>query len=96
MDYLFSRGRIGMFGTKSFLDDPVLGRLELRPGVFRETYLKVVDQIGGSTQIGLHKDAFIEGNLGALFRRGGSNRPGGTVRFVQPLNATGRSRLKRA
>ncbi|MFB3776716.1 MAG: PKD domain-containing protein [Bryobacteraceae bacterium] len=87
MDYLFGRGRIGMFGTKSFLDEPVLRRLEIRPGVFRESYLKVVDQIGGSTQIGLHKDAFIEGNLGALFRQGGSNRPGGTVRFVQPINS---------
>jgi uncharacterized cupredoxin-like copper-binding protein len=86
MDYLFKRGRIGVFGTKSFLDEPVLRRLQIRPGVFREDYLKVVDQIGGSTQIGLHKDAFIEGNFGALFRQGGSNRPGGTVRFVQPLN----------
>ena len=86
MDYLFKRGRIGAFGTKAFLDEPVLRRLELRPGVFQEDYLRVVDQIGGSTQIGLYKDAFIEGNLAALFRRGGSNRPGGTVRFVQPLN----------
>jgi len=87
MDYLFSRGRIGAFGTKSFLDEPVLSRIEIRPGVYRETYLRVVDQLGGSTQIGLYKDSFIEGNMGVLFRRGGSNRPGGTVRFVQPINS---------
>lgn len=86
MDYLFSRGRIGMFGTKAFLDNPVIHRAGLSRNIFEETYLSVVDQIGGSTQIGLHKDSYIEGNLGALFRHGGSNRPGGMVRFVQPIN----------
>ncbi|HSB15253.1 MAG TPA: OmpA family protein [Bryobacteraceae bacterium] len=86
MDYLFSRGRIGMFGTKAFLDNPVIHRAGISRNIFEETYLSVVDQIGGSTQIGLHKDAYIEGNLGALFRKGGSNRPGGMVRFVQPIN----------
>ncbi len=60
--------------------------MALSRNIFRETYLSVVDQVGGSTQIGLYKDAYMEGNLGALFRQGGSNRPGGMVRFVQPLN----------
>jgi hypothetical protein len=87
VDYLFSRGRIGMFGTKAFLDAPVIRRVGLSRNVFDETYLKVVDQIGGSTQIGLHKDSYIEGNFGAMFRQGGSNRPGGMVRFVQPVNS---------
>jgi hypothetical protein len=85
-DYLFKRGRIGMFGTKAFLDNPVINRTGISRNIFEETYLNVVDQIGASTQIGLHKDAYIEGNLGALFRQGGNNRPGGTVRFVQPIN----------
>ncbi len=87
MDYLFYRGRLGVYGTKAFLDDPVVHRLGLTRTLFRETYLSVVDQVGGSAQIALHKDAYMEGNLGALFRRGGSNRPGGTVRFVQPINS---------
>ncbi len=86
IDYLFNRGRIGMFGTKGYLDNKVVGRRVIGPNTFEESYLKVVDQIGGSTQIGLHGDAYIEGNLGALFRRGGNNRPGGTIRFVQPIN----------
>lgn len=86
-DYLFSRGRIGMFGTKGFLDNPVVNRVALSRNIFDETYLRVVDQIGGSTQIGLHDDAYIEGNFGALFRRGGDNKPGGTIRFVQPLSS---------
>jgi len=87
LDYLFKRGRIGAFGTKGFLDNPVLNRITIASSTFEETYLKIVDQIGGSTQIGLYKDSYVEGNLGALFRHGGNNRPGGTVRFVQPLNA---------
>ena len=86
LDYLFNRGRIGMFGTKAYRDDVVLGRTGLSANIFEESYMKVVDQVGVSTQIGLHGDSYIEGNLGALFRRGGSNRPGGMVRFVQPIN----------
>ena len=87
LDYVFSRGRVGAFGTKSFLDEPVIGRVGLGRNLFLETYLNVVDQVGGSTQIGLYKNSYVEGNLGMLFRKGGSNRPGGTVRFVQPLSS---------
>ncbi len=87
LDYVFSRGRIGAFGTKSFLDEPVIRRVGLGRSLFEETYLRVVDQVGGSTQIGLYKNTYVEGNLGVLFRRGGSNRPGGTIRLVQPLNS---------
>ncbi len=87
-DYLFSRGRIGFFGTKGFRDNVVVNRRVLSSNIFEESYLKIVDQIGGSTQVGLRGDSYIEGNLGALFRRGGSNRPGGMVRFVQPINPT--------
>ena len=87
LDYLFNRGRIGMFGTKAYRDDVVLGRNSISTNIFEESYMKVVDQIGASTQIGLHGDSYIEGNLGALFRHGGKNRPGGMVRFVQPINS---------
>ena len=87
LDYVFSRGRLGAFGTKSFLDEPVIRRVGLGRSLFEETYLRVVDQVGGSTQIGLYKNTYVEGNLGMLFRRGGSNRPGGTARLVQPLNS---------
>jgi hypothetical protein len=86
LDYLFKRGRIGAYGTKAFLDNPVVNRLALTRTMMQETYLHVVDQVGGSVQIGLYRDAYIEGNAGALFRQGGSNRPGGTVRLVHPLN----------
>ena len=86
IDYLFKRGRIGAFGTKAFRDNVVIGSKVISTNIFEESYLKVVNQVGGSAQVGLYGDSYIEGNLGALFRRGGSNRPGGTVRFVQPIN----------
>jgi hypothetical protein len=87
LDIVFSRGRVGAFGTKSFLDEPVIRRLALRRNIFEETYLRVVDQVGGSAQIGLFGNTYLEGNFGMLFSRGGDNRPGGTIRFVQPLAA---------
>ncbi len=88
LDYLFRRGRIGLFGTKGFLNEAVINRAYTTASrnILEETYLRVVDQIGGSTQIGLWKNSYVEGNLGAMFRHGGSNRPGGMVRLVQPLN----------
>jgi len=93
-DVLFSRGKFGFFGTKSFLDDSVLGRTPfMNPvtgttlfNVWNEYYLKVVDQVGASAQIALWNDAYVEGNLGALFRPDGGTRPGGTVRLVQPFS----------
>ncbi|MGD0202129.1 MAG: OmpA family protein, partial [Bryobacteraceae bacterium] len=96
-DVLFSRGRIGFFGTKGFLTDAVIGRtpgaLVTLPGgvispnynLWIEYYLRVVDQVGASAQVGLWNNAYIEGNLGALFRSSGGNKPGGTIRFVQPI-----------
>ncbi len=93
-DYLFKQGRIGFFGTKGYLNDRVLARtpVQTQPGlttfnIFDVTSLRVVDQIGGSTSLGLWKTAYMDANFGALFSKGGENRPGGTVRLVQPLNS---------
>jgi len=87
-DYLFSRGRIGMFGTKGYLDNRVISRRPVNPTatIWEESYLKIVDQIGASTTVGAWKDAYFDANFGALFRRGGANRPGGMIRLVQPIN----------
>ena len=86
LDYIFSRGKIGFFGTKGFLDGGVVNRQNLGPTSFLEQYVKVVDQAGGSATAGLWGDAWATANFGAMFRRGGSNRPGGMIRLVQPLN----------
>jgi len=86
VDYLFKRGRLGLFGTKAFLNNAVVNRAPVSPNVFLETYMRAVDQIGGSTSVALWKDTYVEGNLGFLRAYGGGNKPGGMVRFVQPLN----------
>jgi hypothetical protein len=87
IDYLFSRGRIGMFGTKGFKSTAVLNRAQLGPTSWTETYARIVDQIGGSAQVGAWGNAYFEGNLGYLKRHGAeSDRPGGMVRLVQPLS----------
>lgn len=87
-DYLFSRGRIGFFGAKGFKDNGVVSRQQLGPNSWIETYLRIVDQIGGSGQIGLFGSTYLEGNLGYLKRHapGVKDRPGGTIRFVGPLS----------
>ena len=66
LDYIFSRGRLGMFGTKGFLDNAVVNRTQLGPTSYLENYLRIVDQIGGSTQVGLFGNSYVEGNLGYL------------------------------
>ncbi len=85
LDYLFSRGRIGAFGTKGFMREDVLARRALSPNVFEETYLRIVDQAGVSATIGLWGRAYAEGNVGYLSRFGGDDKPGGTFRLVQPI-----------
>lgn len=86
VDYIFKRGRLGLFGTKAFLNNAVVNRAVVSPNVFLETYLRAVDQIGGSTSVALWKDTYVEGNLGFLRAYSGNNKPGGMVRFVQPIN----------
>ncbi|MGC8794525.1 MAG: PKD domain-containing protein, partial [Bryobacteraceae bacterium] len=88
LDYLFSRGRFGMFATKGYLDNRVIARRPVNPTatIWEESYLKIVDQIGASTTLGAWKDAYFDAGFGALFRRGGTNRPGGLIRLVQPIN----------
>jgi hypothetical protein len=94
LDYLFKYGRFGFFGTKGYLNERAIARtpVQIVPGltsfnVFDEHSLRLVDQIGASTSLGLWKDAYMDANFGALFSHAGSNRPGGMVRLVQPINS---------
>jgi hypothetical protein len=86
VDYIFGRGRLGVFGTKAFLNNAVVNRALISPNVFLETYMRAVDQIGGSTSFAVWKDSYIEGNLGFLRAYGNGNKPGGMVRYVHPVN----------
>ena len=85
-DYLFKQGKVGVFGTKSFLDNAVVNRQQITRNILEEKYLRVVDQVGGQATIALGKKAWFEGNLGYLHSRAGNDRPGGTARLVYPLN----------
>ncbi len=87
LDYIFNRGRVGLFGTKSFMDGAVLNRALLRRNVMEESYLDVVDQFGFSTAVAAWGPTYFEGNVGALFREDGGTRPGGMIRYVHPLNS---------
>jgi len=85
-DFLFRRGRIGVFGAKGFLDNAVVGRFNIAPHYLEESYLKIVDQFGISAQVGLWGNSYLEGNAGALFVQRDTTKPGGSLRFVQPVN----------
>jgi hypothetical protein len=92
-DYLFKYGKVGLFGTKGFMDgglvssnQVVLANGALSANLFLERYLRIVDQVGISTTIGINKHAYLEGNIGYLRSYGASDRPGGTLRFIFPLN----------
>jgi hypothetical protein len=84
-DYLFDGGRVGLFGTKSFMDGAILNRESIRRNVIEESYLDVVDQFGFSTAIAAWGPTYFEGNVGAMFRENGT-KPGGMIRYVHPLN----------
>lgn len=86
IDYLFSRGRVGVFGSKGFMNDAVLNRVAISRNVFTEYYLRTIDQVGLSTTVGLFADTYLEGNLGYLKSRANADRLGGTARFVFPLS----------
>lgn len=85
-DYLFSRGKVGMFATKGFKNIAVLNRAQLGPASFTETYARIMDQIGGSAQVGVFGNSYLEGNLGFLKSHRGNDKPGGMIRFVGPLS----------
>ncbi len=89
LDYLFSRGKVGFFGTKGFLDERVVGRFATSStfNVWNENYLKIVDQAGASGAVTLGRNTVLEGNIGMLAMNAGSNKPGGTIRLIQPVSS---------
>ena len=93
LDFFFlKKARFGIFGTKGFRDYGVIQRavtLQTVGGGLQvehslETYLKIVDQFGGSGQVQLPHRTYLEGNLVYLKRyaAGLDDRPGAMVRIV--------------
>ena len=85
LDYIFPRGRVGLFGTKGFMDGSILNSRLLGPNRIEETYLSIVDQVGFSTALAAWGDSWIEGNIGAQFRKFDGNKAGGRLRYIHPI-----------
>ena len=85
LDYVFKKGRVGFFGTKKFMDGAIVNEALIQRHVLEQTFLQVVDQAGVSAAVAAWGDSWIEGNVGAMFRSGGGNRPGGSVRYIHPI-----------
>lgn len=86
LDYIFPRGRVGFFGSKAFLNNAVINRALISRNIIEESYLRVVDQAGGSGAVTLFGNTALEGNLGWLAMKSGGNKPGGTLRLIQPIS----------
>jgi hypothetical protein len=86
LDYIFRHGRVGLFGSKGFMNNAVVNRAVISRNILEERFLRIVDQIGASTAVTVGRNTMLEGNIGALFVHGAANRPGGTIRLIQPLN----------
>ncbi len=88
LDYIFSRGRIGVFGTQGFKNYAVVNNQTLAPGVFLQTYAKVVNQYGGDALVGVWGNAYLQGNLGLLTRQvTGGRTVGGEIKLTQPISS---------
>ena len=87
-DYIFGRGRIGVFATRGFKNFAVLNSVQIGPQAFMETYARLVDQTGISGLVGVWGNAYVEGNVGYLrsHQASSTHRPGGSLKLVQPLN----------
>jgi uncharacterized protein (UPF0333 family) len=85
---------LGIFGTKAFMDNakvydaayvnPTTGYVS--SDIFIQKYLHVVDQVGVSATVALWGRNYLEGNIGYLKSAANADRPGGTLRFIFPLN----------
>jgi hypothetical protein len=86
-DYIFKGGRVGLFGTQGFKNYAVLNSVTLAPGAFLQTYARVANQYGLNFLVGTWGNAYLQGSLAYLRQhQGGPDKPGGTLKLVQPLS----------
>jgi hypothetical protein len=87
LDYLFSRGRIGLYATEGFKNTGALTETPLGLTSFMETYARPMNQFGANVQVGAWGDAWIQGNFGYIHSHSSNpNRPGGEIKLVQPFS----------
>jgi len=85
-DYLFTRGRVGIFGAKGFMEKALLNSRSISSNIIENTYARTVDQFGLSSAIGLWGNSWAEGNIGYLRGRANPSRAGGSARLVMPFS----------
>lgn len=86
IDYIFSRGRLGAFGTQAFKPDAVLNSTNLGPSSFLQTYAHIANQYGVNALFGTWGNAYIEANAAYVRMRGVDDMPGATLKLVQPIH----------
>ena len=92
LDYIAGWGKVGVFGTKAFLDDALVNSspLTINGALFQniqmQRYLRVVDQAGLSGTAPLFGRNYFEGNVGYLRSTINGDRVGGTLRLIFPMN----------
>jgi len=88
LDWVFSRGRVGLFGTKGFKNYAALNSVTLAPGAYLQTYARLVDQFGFNALVGVWGNATLQGNLGYLrtYESTRHSAPGASIKLTQPLN----------
>jgi hypothetical protein len=93
MDYIFKRGKIGVFGTYGYKNTAIINSQRtvlpnglLSPDLFTQTYLSIVNQAGVSATVGLWGNNYVEGTLSYLKSMAYGDRAGATLRFVFPIN----------
>jgi len=89
LDYIFDRGRVGLFGTQGFKNYAILNSATLAPGAYLQTYARVVNQYGINALVGTWGKAYLEGNIeyDRTHTFGERSRPGAELKLVQPISA---------
>ena len=94
LDYIFSRGRIGFYGTEGFKSTGAMLLTQLGPSSYVETYARPLDQAGATFQVGAWGDAWIQGNIGYMHSHSPTScsgnstcgKGGGEIKLVQPIS----------
>ena len=85
VDYLFDGGKVGFFGTKGFKNYAVLNSVTLAPGAYMQTYARITDQAGVDALFGVWGKAYLQADFGLIVKHTSGNRPGGSLKLVQPF-----------
>jgi hypothetical protein len=84
-DYLFSGGKVGLYGTEGFKNYGVLNSVLLAPGAYEQTFARIDNQFGFSATVGAWGQAYVQGNAGVIFAHYEGNKPGFNIKLVQPI-----------